>query len=67
MKISEIIFKVTPWDALHIIELHCKMIIDGEEFNWKEALPDSDFESRAEKYLNFMTHSILNAIKGKKK
>jgi len=42
------------------------MIVDGEEFNWTEPFPDSDFESRVEGYFDHMKYRIIDAIKEKK-
>ncbi len=65
MKISNIVLEMSPWYQPHHIELRCKMIIDGEEVTWQEIFPDSDFEMRAEKYLDLMKHKIIASIKRK--
>ena len=63
MKISKIYFEMIPYYLPHNIELHCKMVVDGEVINWREAFPDSDFESRAERYFDYMKHKIIDAMK----
>ena len=63
MKINNIIIEISPWYQPHHIELRCTMVIDGEEVTWREIFPDSDFETRAEGYLNYMKRKIIEAIK----
>lgn len=65
MKISNIKIEISPWYRPHHIELFCTMIVDGETVSWKEIFPDSDFETRAEGYLDLMKHKIIDSIKRK--
>ena len=68
MRINEIIIKVSPWYQPHKIELFYSMQVDGKLVQWKEVFPDSDFESRAEQYLDFMKRKMIATIKeGSKK
>jgi len=41
------------------------MIVDGEKIEWREILPDDDFENRAERYLDYMKHKIIDAMRPK--
>ena len=59
MKISNIIIEIAPWYRPHNIELRCSMIVDGKEINWREIFSDSDFEVRAEDYLDYMKRKIV--------
>ncbi len=65
MKISNIIIEIAPWYQPHHIELRCTMVIDGKEATWKEVFPDSDFEIRAEAYLDLMKRKVIDSIKRK--
>lgn len=50
----------------HYIKLSCQITVDGEEIKWKEIFPDTDFESRAEGYFDYMKYKIIEAMKKKK-
>ncbi len=62
MKITEIVFSLTPSFKPDIIELHCRLEIDGKVIQYKRVFPETDFESRAERYFNYMRDEIIKKI-----
>lgn len=63
MKITEIVFSLTPAFKPDLIELHCRLKVDGKLIQYKRIFPDTDFESRAERYFNYMRDEIIKKIK----
>ena len=67
MRITKIIFEISPHFQPHCIELYCQMTIGREEIKWKEIFPDTDFESRAEQYFDYIKHKMIEIVRKEEK
>ena len=63
MKITEIVFSLTPSFKPGIIELCCRLKVGGKLSQYKRIFPEVDFESRAERYFNYMRDEIIKKLK----
>lgn len=63
MKITEIVFSMTRLFKPDSIKLHCRLEVDGKLIQYKRMFPETDFESRAERYFNYMRDEIIKKIK----
>ena len=63
MKITEIAFNMTRLFKPDSIELHCRLEVNGKVCQYKRIFPETDFESRAERYFNYMRDEIIKKIK----
>lgn len=59
MRISKIVFTVEPWhQPFGEIHLQCTLSLDGEELRWEEIVEETDFETRFDRYIDYMKEQI---------
>ena len=69
MKITEIVFSMTRLfkpdlsKTINLIEFDCRLKVNEKLIQYRRIFPDTDFESRAERYFNYMRDEIIEKIK----